>query len=104
VLTFEQEREIEKHRRLSCGGEMISWTCISRKNIAAGGRGGIRTLDTAMRYSGFRDRPIQPLSHPSVWLIILMEYTISFLEVQTLDPPKEKTHYPFCKRVAAIPA
>ena len=29
------------------------------------GRGGIRTLDTAKRYSGFRDRPIQPLSHPS---------------------------------------
>ena len=37
------------------------------------GRGGIRTLDTAVRYTGFRDRPIQPLSHPSG--VTTMKYT-----------------------------
>jgi hypothetical protein len=37
--------------------------------LASGG-GGIRTHGTAKRYTGFRDRPYQPLRHPSVISVI----------------------------------
>ena len=37
---------------------------VPRSNSVSGGEGGIRTHGT-LRYNGFRDRPIQPLSHLS---------------------------------------
>src|SRR5262249_26238009 len=39
-------------------------SCREEMDSDSGG-GGIRTHGTAMRYTGFRDRPFQPLRHPS---------------------------------------
>ena len=44
--------------------------------LVNGGEGGIRTLGT-LRFNGFRDRPIQPLSHLSMYLFLLCFYLIS---------------------------
>ena len=48
------------------------------------GRGGIRTLDTARRYSGFRDRPIQPLSHPSEIIELNVNSELTSLSPSTI--------------------
>ena len=41
----------------------------SQEKLAHGGEGGIRTPDTGNRYTGFRDRRFQPLSHLSEWTV-----------------------------------
>src|SRR5262249_55754180 len=49
-------------------GDTVSASqCGSLRSAAQlfSGGGGIRTLGTARRYTGFRDRPFQPLRHPS---------------------------------------
>ena len=43
----------------------LDGSCREETDSDSGG-GGIRTHGTAMRYTGFRDRPFQPLRHPSV--------------------------------------
>src|SRR5687768_7823702 len=38
---------------------------VASRRIRDGGGGGIRTHDTLLTYTGFRDRRLQPLGHPS---------------------------------------
>lgn len=70
-LRQEEERRDSTRPREACRSQCerdkrFDTPCPSLASSVSGG-GGIRTHGTAMRYTGFRDRPFQPLRHPSVW-------------------------------------